>query len=478
MNIALILIILLVGSIATYLSGNRLARITALLFAVASTVFSIATYFKYGVTGWDNKYLWIQDPEIYFSLNVDGLSIAMLLLTTILLPIILLTATSHVYNREKLFYSLVMFMAFAMVGAFLSSNAILYYVFWEMSLIPIYFIVVLWGNGELENRRKAAMTFFMHTFAGSLFMLAAIIYLYTQCGSFQLEAFYAHAANLSTTEQVWIFLAFFLAYAIKIPIFPFHTWQADIYKRAPAVGTMLLAGLMSKMGAYSILRWQIPVAPEGAEILRPYVLILCIIGVIYGAFIALQQDDLKRFMAFGSLSHVGFVAAGAYALTFDGVQGSIILILAHGFAIVGLFYAVELIRSRTEKTKISQLGGILHKAPKFALAFFLLVLAAISMPISFNFVGEFTIMLGLYQVNVWYAVVIGLSLIFGAFIFLRMYQHTMLGKETNEEFSDLSIKEGFVFVAIVAVLILFGVYAAPVSDLVEPAVNEILANIK
>lgn len=476
MNIALILIILLVGSIATYLSGNRLARITALLFAVASSVFSIALYFKYGAVGRDYQALWISDPEIYFSLSADGLSIAMLLLTTILLPLILLTASSHVFKKEKLFYALVMFMAFAMAGAFLSSNAILYYVFWEMSLIPIYFIVVLWGNGEMENRRKAAMTFFMHTFAGSLFMLAGIIYLYIKAGSFQLEDFYA--VSLTTTEQIWIFLAFFLAYAIKIPIFPFHTWQADIYKRAPAVGSMLLAGLMSKMGAYSILRWQIPVTPEGAEILRPYVLVLCIVGVIYGALIALQQDDLKRFMAYASLSHVGFVAAGAYALTFDGVQGSIILILAHGFAIVGLFYAIEIIRNRTEKTKISQLGGILHKAPKFAMSFFLLTLAAVSMPISFNFVGEFTIMLGLYQVNLWYAVIIGLSLIFGAYIFLRMYQYTMLGKETNEEFRDLSIKEGFIFAVIIAVIVFFGIYSSPVSDLVKPVVDEILVNLK
>lgn len=474
MNIALILIILLVGAIATYLSGNRLARITALLFAVASTVFSVALYFKYGTVGRDYKLLWISDPEVYFSLNADGLSITMLLLTTILLPVILLTSASQVYRREKLFYSLVMFMTFAMAGAFLSSNAILYYVFWEMSLIPIYFIVVMWGNGELENRRKAAMTFFMHTFAGSLFMLAGIIYLYTKAGSFQLEDFYA--LNLSTTEQIWIFLAFFLAYAIKIPIFPFHTWQADVYKRAPAVGTMLLAGLMSKMGAYSILRWQIPVTPEGAEILRPYVVALCIIGVIYGALIALQQDDLKRFMAYASLSHVGFVAAGAYSLTYDGVLGSIILILAHGFAIVGLFYALEIIRIRTEKTKISQLGGIMHKAPKFAFAFFMLTLAAVSMPISFNFVGEFTIMLGLYQVNLWYAVIIGLSLIFGAFVFLKMFQHTMLGKETKEEFRELTIKEGFVFAIIIGIIIFFGVYSSPVADLVMPAVDEILVN--
>lgn len=475
MNIALVLLILLVGAVVTYFSGNRLARLMALFFAVASAIFSIALYFKYGATGTGFSIEWISNPQIMFSLKADGLSISMLLLTTIMLPIIMLTAVTQEFKRENLFYALVMFMAFAMAGAFLSSNAILYYVFWEMSLIPIYFIVVLWGNGEMEKRRKAAMTFFMHTFAGSLFMLASIIYLYTQAGSFQLEDFYA--LDLSTTEQIWVFLGFFLAFAIKIPIFPFHTWQSDVYKHAPAVGTMLLAGLMSKMGAYSILRWQIPVTPEAAELLRPYVLILCIFGVIYGALVALQQDDIKRFMAFASLSHVGFVAAGAYALTYDGIQGCIILILAHGVAIIGLFYAAEVIRIRTDKTKISQMGGYMHKAPKFAAAFFLLVLAAISMPISFNFIGEFTIMLGLYKVNVWYAVFIGLSLIFGAYIFLKMYQQVALGEHPKEEFRELSIKEGFIFIFIIAIIIYFGINSAPVSDLIKPSVEEIMINL-
>lgn len=476
MNIALILLILLVGAIVTYFSGNRLARITAVLFAVASAVFSIALYFQVGGgTGIEYEQLWISNPQVMFSLKADGLSIAMLLLTTIMLPVVLLSAVSQEFKRERLFYALVMFMAFAMAGSFLSSNALLYYIFWEMSLIPIYFIVILWGNGEIENRRQAAMTFFMHTFGGSLFMLASIIYLYTQAGSFQLDDFYA--LDLSLTEQIWVFLGFFLAFAIKIPIFPFHTWQADVYKRAPAVGTMLLAGLMSKMGAYSILRWQIPVVPEAALELRPYVLVLCIIGVLYGAFVALQQDDIKRFLAFASLSHVGFVAAGAYSLTFDGIQGSIILIVAHGVAIIGLFYAAEIIRIRTEKSKISEMGGYMHKAAKFGAAFFLLVLAAISMPISFNFIGEFTIMLGLYGVSLWCVIFIGLSLIFGAYMFLRMYQQVMLGAAPKEEFRELSVKEGFILLYIITIIIYFGVNSGPIADLVRPAVDQIIANI-
>ncbi len=475
MNIAIILIILLVGAILTYFSGNRFASKVAMLFGVAAAIFSVALCQKYGAAGANYSIDWITNPNISFSLKADGLSIAMILLTTVLLPIIILGTQSREFKNEKLLYSLVMFMAFAMTGAFLSSNALLYYVFWEMSLIPIYFIIVLWGNGEIAKRRKAAMTFFLFTFAGSLFMLAAIIYLYTKTGSFQLEAFYN--ANLSNTEQIWIFLAFFLAYAIKIPIFPFHTWQANVYQKAPAIGTMLLAGIMSKMGAYSVIRWQLPVTPYASQELRTFVLILCSIGVIYGAIMALRQNDLKRLLAYASLSHVGFVAAGAYALTYDGLQGAVVLILAHGFGIVAMFYSADVIQTRTKTLTISELGGIKEHAPKFSVAFFLSILSSIGIPLTFNFIGEFTIMYGLYQVSLWYALAVGTSLFLGAFFMLRMYQHVMLGEPSKKSFRDLSKTEVTVFALIVGVLIFFGVYVKPVTDLVSTSLTEIVMYI-
>lgn len=475
MNIAIILIILLVGAIFTYFAGNKLASKVAMLFGVAAAIFSVALFLKYGAAGTSFSIDWISKPSISFSLKADGLSIAMLLLTTILMPVILLSSFSREINKEKQFYSLILFMTFAMVGAFLSSDALLYYIFWELSLIPIYFIIVMWGNDEMVKRRKAAMTFFLYTFSGSLFMLAAIIYLYTKTGSFQLEAFYN--ANLSHAEQIWIFLAFFLAYAIKIPIIPFHTWQANVYQKAPAVGTMLLAGLMSKMGLYSVIRWQLPITPYASHELRTIVLILCIAGVVYGSIIALKQDDIKRFFAYASLAHVGFVAAGAYALTYDGLEGAVVLILAHGFGVVGLFYAADVIYNRTKISSISQLGGIKNQAPKFSMAFFLSILASITLPLTFNFIGEFTIMYGLYQVNIWYTVLIGTSMFLGAFMMLRMYQHVMLGEVTKTPFRDLTLNECFVFALLVGVLFFFGIYPKPVTDLVSPSLQEILMYI-
>lgn len=477
MNIILVLIILLAGTIATYCSGNRFARITAVLFSLASLVFSIALQIKGNLT---YHLPWIESLGINLSLNLDPLSLAMILLTTILLPLILLTGTSKAYPNEKLFYSLVMFMAFAMVGSFLSSNAILYYVFWEISLIPIYFIVFLWGVGSHEEKLKAVTTFFVQTFAGSLFMLASLIYLYSIAQSFEISALIAAGRSLPLTNQIWVFLGFFLAYAIKTPIFPFHTWQADIYMRAPAVGSMLLAGIMSKMGAYSIIRWQLPITPFAAEELRPYILVLCIIGVVYGLLIALRQDNMKRFMAFGSLSHVSFIAAGAYSLTYAGLQGAIALILAHGLTVVGLFFAADIITCRTDKTNISELGGLSQKAGKFSFAFIVIVLAGISMPLSLNFVGEFNILVGLYSFsqNIFYPLFIGLSLILGAFVFLRMYQHVMLGPKTKLDFSDLSFKEGLIFTILIALLLIYGVYSTPISDFMKPVVQSILVSVR
>lgn len=475
MNIAIILIILLAGSFVTYFSGNRFASKVAMLFSIAAAVFSISLLLDYHSTGAAYSVEWISKPSINFSLKVDGFSILMLLLNSILLPIIILTSISYTVKSEKILYSLILFMSFAMSGVFLSSNALVYYVFWEMSLIPIYFIIVLWGNGEIGKRKRASMTFFVYTFAGSLFMLAAIIYLYFKTGSLELDALYN--ANLSHQEQIWIFLAFFLAYAIKIPIFPFHTWQANVYQRAPLVGTLLLGALMSKMGLYSVIRWQLPVTPYASHELRSFVLILAIIGVIYGAIIALRQDNLKRFFAYASLSHVGLIAAGIYSLTFDGLLGAVILILAHGFVVVGLFLGSEVIFRRLKTPLISKMGGIKTYAPKFTLFFFIMIIASIAIPLSFNFVGEFTILYGLYQVNIWYIIAAGTSMFLGAFFMLRMYQHVMLGDKTYPSFSDLTVNETIVFVLLTVVIIFFGIYSKPIVEIVTPSLQEIVMYI-
>ena len=365
-----------------------------------------------------------------------------------------------------------MFMSFAMTGTFLATDGFLYYIFWELALIPIYFIALVWGSGSREELKKAVVKFFIYTFAGSLFMLVAFAYLYQKTGNFLIGDLMS--ANLTATEQYWIFGAFFLAYAIKVPLVPFHTWQANVYQKAPTVGTMLLSGIMLKMGLYSIIRWQLPIAPIAAKQYINIVIGLGIAGVIYGSIVALRQKNIKRLLAYSSLAHVGLIAAGAYSLTLDGMRGAVLQMIAHGFVIVGLFFAAEIIQRRYHTNEIAALGGIRTQTPKFSSVFLILVLASVALPTTFNFVGEFMVLYGLAQVKLWFAVLGGLTIILGAYYMLKMYQNVMLGETNERPFADLNFNEGFVMIIIVAVLFFFGLYPKPLSDLVTPALQEIL----
>ncbi|TDE05049.1 complex I subunit 4 family protein [Flavobacterium hiemivividum] len=476
MNVSILLIILFVGAFATYLAGDKLASKVALFFSLSSLGCAIVLLNNFNA-GENISFIsqWINQPNISFALQADGLSIAMILLTLALAPIIIFSSFGNVYKNAKAFYSLILFMVFAMAGTFLASDGLLYYIFWELALIPIYFIALIWGNGDAEERKKAMVKFFIYTLAGSLFMLVGFVYLYQQAGSFLLEDLYN--LNLSVTEQLWIFLAFFLAYAIKIPLIPFHTWQANVYQKAPTVGTMLLSGIMLKMGLYSIIRWQLPLAPLAAEEYKYIFISLGIAGVIYGSIVALRQKDLKKLLAYSSLAHVGLIAAGTYSLTIDGLRGAVLQMIAHGFVVVGLFFISEIIFRRYETRTIADMGGIRSQSPKFASMFLLLVLASVSLPTTFNFVGEFTVLYGLSQINIWFALLGGTTIILGAYYMLKMYQQVMLGETNTKAFVDVTFQEGLALVIILAVLFFFGMYPKPITDLITPSLENILTHI-
>jgi NADH-quinone oxidoreductase subunit M len=476
MNVSILLIILFVGAFTTFLAGDKLASKVALFFALSSLGFSIVLLNQFNAgENISVIHQWINQPNISFALQADGLSIAMVLLTLSLTPIIIFSSFENIYKNAKAFYALILFMAFAMAGTFLASDGLLYYIFWELSLIPIYFIALIWGNGDVEKRKKAVVKFFIYTLAGSLFMLIAFVYLYQQAGSFLLEDLYK--LNLSATEQLWIFLAFFLAYAIKIPLIPFHTWQASVYQKAPAVGTMLLSGIMLKMGLYSIIRWQLPIAPLAAKEYMYIFISLGVAGVIYGSVVALRQKDLKKLLAYSSLAHVGLIAAGTYTLTIDGLRGAVLQMIAHGFVVVGLFFISEIIFRRYETRTIAEMGGIRTQSPKFASMFLLLVLASVALPTTFNFVGEFTVLYSLSQINLWFAFLGGMTIILGAYYMLKMYQQVMLGETNTKVFTDVTFKEGFALVLIITVLFFFGMYPKPITDLITPSLENILTHI-
>ncbi len=476
MDVTNLLILLFVGALATYLSGDKLASKVALLFGLGAFGFSVYLLNQFNAgQNLDFVAAWITKPNIAFALKTDGLALAMVLLTTALTPIIIFSSFGNDFKNANTIYALILFMSFAMVGTFLAADGLLYYIFWELSLIPIYFIALLWGNGDAEDRKKAVVKFFIYTLAGSLFMLTGLVYLYLQAGSFLLSDLYQ--LRLSCAQQFWIFLAFFFAYAIKIPIIPFHTWQAKVYQKAPTVGTMLLSGIMLKMGLYSVIRWQLPIAPLAAKGYQFLLIGLSVAGVIYGSIVALRQKDLKKLLAYSSLAHVGLIAAGAYTLTLDGLRGAVLQMIAHGFVVVGLFFVAEIIFRRYETRLISEMGGIRSQSPKFTSLFLLLVLASVALPSTFNFVGEFTVLYSLFQVNLGFAILGGTTIILGAYYMLKMFQHVMLGETNARPFQDVTFNEGFVLVLIIGVLFFFGFYSKPITDLITPSLENILTHI-
>lgn len=476
MNVSFILILLLFGAVATYFAGDKLAKTVALLFSVASLVASLFVLNQYN-HGINSDFIanWISSPNLYIALKADGLSLAMLLLTTALTSIIIFSSFGNEYKNSKSFYALVLFMSFAMVGTFLSVDAFLYYIFWELSLIPIYFITLIWGNGDAEDRKKAVIKFFIYTLAGSLFMLVAFMYLFQKAGSLMIGDLYA--VRLSQSEQVWISLALFLAYAIKIPIIPFHTWQANVYQKAPTVGTMLLSGIMLKMGLYSLIRWQLPIAPMAAKMYLDIFIGLSIAGVVYGSIVALKQKNIKKLLAYSSLAHVGLIAAGAYTLTLDGLRGAVLQMIAHGFVVVGLFFAAEIIERRFKTQEISEMGGIRIQDNKFASMFMIVMLASVALPGTFNFVGEFTLLYSLSNVNIWFAVIAGTTIILGAVYMLKMFQHVMLGEANTNVFQSITLNEIIIFVIIIAFLLFFGMFPKPIIELISPSLQEIMLKI-
>ena len=464
MNVTFILLTLLGGSLLTFLAGKQWAHKIALLISILAFGISLGCLIQFQ-NGENVSYVasWMSQPNVSFSLQADGLGLLMVLLTTFLTPIILATGIRKQFQNPALLYALILFMAFAMTGTFLAVDGFVYYIFWELALIPIFFIGLLFGHDTWEKRKKTMMKFFIYTFAGSLFMLVAFVYMYMQTGSFLLTDLLAHP--FTGKEQTWIFLAFFLAYAIKIPIFPFHTWQADTYEKAPAMGSMLLSGIMLKMGLYSVLRWQLPLTQNLQKEIQYTVLVLCIIGVIYASLIALRQTHIKRILAYSSMAHVGLIAAAAYTYNAIGYQGVVIQMLAHGIVIVALFYLAEIMYDQYGTYEIREMGGIRSQAVKFASFFLIFMFASIGLPGTFNFIGEFTLLLSISQYNLWMAIFGGTTIILGAYYMLRMFQTAVLGPTNPKTFTDVKGTEVLVLSILAGIVIFFGLYPKAITDI-------------
>ncbi len=428
------------------------------------------------------KYAWIPVYNIKYQLGIDGLSLLLILLTTFLTPLVLLGSWTYIKKREKEYYLWFLVLETGMIGVFASLDLILFYVFWEAMLIPMYIIIGVWGG---PRRIYAAVKFFIYTMFGSLLMLVAIIYLYfaygSQTGTYTFDLLKLYNLSLPLSTQIWLFAAFALSFAIKVPIFPFHTWLPDAHVEAPTGGSVILAGVLLKMGTYGYMRFAMPLFPIAANAFLPYIAVLAIIGIIYGALVAMMQPDIKKLVAYSSVSHLGFVILGLMALNIESVDGSVLQMINHGLSTGALFMLVGMLYERRHTRELSEFGGIAKTMPVFATIFMIVTLSSIGLPGLNGFVGEFLILIGSFFANPLYAVFAGTGVILGAVYMLRTYQKVFWGKITNkanEELKDLSPREIIVMIPILIMIVWIGVYPKPFLNIIHNATESYIQYVK
>jgi NADH-quinone oxidoreductase subunit M len=473
LTLFLIVFPLVAAAVALAAKGESVKQI-AFLFSLVEFAAALYTLFQFtpdASTQFGVNLPWVASLGISFKVGMDGISMMLVLLTTLLVPFIILSSFGHQYKNPSAFYALILVMQSALVGVFTALDAFLFYLFWEAALIPVYFLAGIWGG---ENRIRITFKFFVYTIFGSLFMLLGLAYLYYQAGTTDLQAIYA--LNLPAGTQNWLFWALFIAFAIKMPIFPFHTWQPDTYTESPTPATMLLSGIMLKMGIYGVIRWLLPVVPEGVAQWGTTALILSVIGIVYGSIIAIRQRDIKRILAYSSFAHVGLMSAGIFSLSIEGIQGAMVQMLAHGVNVVGLFFIAEIIQRRVHTRELQQLGGITQNTPNLTVFFMILLLGSVALPLTNGFVGEFLLLAGVFKFNPWYAGVAGLTIILSAVYMLRLFQGVMFGNrnEDTEVFTDLTLPEKVTLIPLALMVFWIGMYPAPFLKLTEPAVGELL----
>lgn len=474
--LSLIIFTPLLGAVLVFLlprNQSQAAKAIGLAFSIAAFVFSVFLYLRFDASSAEMQFVelvpWIESLNISYHVGVDGISILLVVLTTFLTPIALLSSWNSIEKKIKAYVAMMLLLEVGMLGVFLALDMFLFYFFWEAMLIPMYFIIGLWGG---ENRIYAAVKFFLYTMVGSLLMLVAILWVgFHVGGATGLEfspnylTWIEHAPNIPAAIQLWMFLAFALSFGIKVPLFPFHTWLPDAHVEAPTAGSVILAGVLLKMGTYGLLRFCIPLFPAATLDVVPYISTLAVVGIIYGALVSMVQTDMKKLVAYSSVSHLGFVVLGIFALTEEGIQGGIIQMVNHGLSTGALFLLVGMIYDRRHTRLISEYGGIAKVMPVYATIFMIVALSSIGLPGLNGFIGEFLILLGAYNSTVLpstaFAILAATGVIFAAVYLLWMYQRTMFGNVTNaanRSLKDLGAREIVVLLPIILFIVWIGVY--------------------
>jgi len=479
----------LVGAVVVALVGkdrDDLSRWVGLGMSILTFLFSIPV-----MTGFDpttaemqfvHRFDWVKHVGISYAVGVDGISVLLIGMTTLLSVLAILGSWTSVRSRVREYMVAMLLLETGMIGVFCALDLFLFYVFWEAMLIPMYLLIGVWGG---ERRVYAAIKFVLFTLAGSLLMLVAIIYLYFQhglaTGHYTFDLLVLHDYAVAVDAQYWLFLAFFLSFAIKVPLFPLHTWLPDAHVEAPTAGSVILAGVLLKMGTYGILRFCMPLFPSATAYFTPTIMVLSVIGIVYGALVAMVQTDIKKLVAYSSVSHLGFVVLGMFALNEEGMQGSILQMVNHGISTGALFLMVGMIYERRHTREIDAFGGLAKVIPGFSVVFMFATLSSIGLPGLNGFVGEFLILLGAFSASPILGVMATSGVVLAAIYMLWMFQRVVWGDvrhAANARLNDLTIREWVVVAPLVALMIWIGVYSQPFTETTRVSAKHLIQTVR
>ncbi len=416
---------------------------------------------------------WLPEYNVSYHLGVDGISVFFLVLTTFLIPICILSAWSAIKTRVREFMIAFLVIETLIVGVFCSLDFVMFYIFFEGQLIPMFLIIGVWGGAR---RVYSAFKFFLYTLVGSVLFLLAILFMYLEAGTTDIPTLMAH--SFESGVQNWLWLALFASFAVKLPMWPFHTWLPDAHVEAPTAGSVILAGILLKMGGYGFLRFSLPMLPDATEFFTPFIYSLSVIAIIYTSLVALMQQDMKKLIAYSSVAHMGIVTVGIFTLTPQGIEGGIIQMLSHGIVSAALFLCVGVVYDRMHTREIARYGGLVHRMPIYAFAFMIFMLASVGLPGTGGFIGEFMVIVGAFQVNTWVAMLALTGAILGAAYMLWLYRKVIFGELTREDLksiTDLNWREAGVFAPLIGIALAMGIYPEPFLDVLHVSVENLIA---
>lgn len=475
-TVLLIVIPLLTGLLSFFIKQERSAKTWALLSAVATLTVSLITLFQSGAS-LSTDASWLPMLGSRFSISLDGMGKILTLLTAVAFPVIFAATYNNEYKNANAFYGFMLLMQAGLMGVFCAMDLLLFYFFWELALIPAYFLCSKWGG---DKRIQVTFKFFIYTFIGSLLMLVGILFVYYKTPGHSFAIASLHNLSLTSGEENLAFWLFFIAFAIKMPVFPFHTWQPDTYEQAPTAVTMVLSGVMVKMGVFAVIRWLLPMFPNASVRMADVIMILAITGMIYANLIAIRQDDMKRLIAYSSIAHIGLMAASMFTGNAAGLQGVVFQMFAHGINIIGLWIVADVIEQQTGTRKFSEMGGLAQKAPTLAILFVVLAFANIALPLTNSFVGEFLMFNSVFGYNKILGAIATVSIVLAAIYTLWMIQKIFYGEARDAEILSVKVplNTQLMLMILVAVVLIFGVYPQPMITLTSDTVTKLTAQIK